>query len=180
MKGGLPAAVSHQNIFKKTCFLLALRSTKLHKDCNIWKKYDFSLFPRPEEKEKGPGFSRLCMHLITMEFHNLRILSTYLHTFVMPNFDTKHYTVCRFIVAKYICMQELTCKLKLVPIWSETVSSLGVGWKTKASTYRQCNSLGFHWTFICFFCWRFSPINSTRLFAKGTKVRPTQAMYIAT
>ena len=30
----------------------------------------------------------------------------------MPNFDTKHYTICRFIVAKYYGMQELTCKLE--------------------------------------------------------------------
>ena len=44
-----------------------------------------SLVFRPEEKEeKGPGFSRLCMHLITVEFHSLCILLIYLHTLVTP------------------------------------------------------------------------------------------------
>ena len=34
-----------------------------------------SLVPRPEKgEERGPGFSRLCMRLITVEFHRLRIL----------------------------------------------------------------------------------------------------------
>ena len=44
-----------------------------------------SLVFRPEEKEeKGPGFSRLCMHLITVEFHCFCILLIYLHTLVTP------------------------------------------------------------------------------------------------
>ena len=66
-------------------------------------------FPGPKRRRKGLVSA---VYAITMEFHNLRILSTYLHTFVMPNFDTKHYTICRFIVAKYYGMQELTCKLE--------------------------------------------------------------------
>ena len=38
-----------------------------------------SLVPRPEEaeEEKGPGFSRLRMHLIALEFDRFRILLTH-------------------------------------------------------------------------------------------------------
>jgi len=44
-----------------------------------------SLVFRPKEKEeKGPGFSRLCIRLITVEFHSLCILLRYLHTLVTP------------------------------------------------------------------------------------------------
>ena len=43
--------------------------------------------PRPkEEEEKGPGFSRSHMRLITVEFHCLRILLIYMyfHKLVTP------------------------------------------------------------------------------------------------
>ena len=61
-----------------------------------------SLISRPEEEEeKGPGFSHLRMRLIAVEFHGLRILLTYFRQFVTHNFDTKHYTVHRFIMAAY-------------------------------------------------------------------------------
>ena len=43
-----------------------------------------SLVPSPEEEEKGPGFSRSRMRLITVEFHRLRILSIYFRTLVTP------------------------------------------------------------------------------------------------
>ena len=44
-----------------------------------------SLVPRPEEEgEKGPGFSRLRMRLIAVEFHRLRILLKYFCTLVTP------------------------------------------------------------------------------------------------
>ena len=43
-----------------------------------------SLVPRPEEEEKGPGFSRSHMHLIAVEFHHLRILLMYFRTLVTP------------------------------------------------------------------------------------------------
>ena len=44
-----------------------------------------SLLFRPEEKEeKGPGFSRLCMRLITVEFQRFCILLIYLCTLVTP------------------------------------------------------------------------------------------------
>ena len=42
-----------------------------------------SLVPRPEEEEKGFGFSRLSMRLIAVEFHGDRILLTYFCTLVM-------------------------------------------------------------------------------------------------
>ena len=44
-----------------------------------------SLVPRPEEEEeeKGPGFSRLCMGLIAVEFHSDCILLIYFCTLVM-------------------------------------------------------------------------------------------------
>ena len=43
-----------------------------------------SLVPRPEEEEKGPGFSRWRMRLIAVEFHRLRILLIYFCTLVTP------------------------------------------------------------------------------------------------
>ena len=41
-----------------------------------------SLVPRPEEEEKGPGFSHSRMLLIAVEFHRLRILLIYFCTLV--------------------------------------------------------------------------------------------------
>ena len=58
--------------------------------CNLlWYNYitvmvDSSLVPRPEEEEKGPGFSRLRMRLIAVEFHHLRILLIYFCMLVTP------------------------------------------------------------------------------------------------
>ena len=43
-----------------------------------------SLVPRPEEEEKGPGFSRSRMRLIAVEFHRFRILLIYFRTLVTP------------------------------------------------------------------------------------------------
>lgn len=44
-----------------------------------------SLVPRPkEEEEKEPGFSRLRMCLIAVEFHHLRLLLMFSRTLVMP------------------------------------------------------------------------------------------------
>ena len=42
-----------------------------------------SLIPRPEEEEKGFGFSLLSMCLIAVEFHGDRIILTYYCTLVM-------------------------------------------------------------------------------------------------
>ena len=46
----------------------------------------YSLVPRPkeEEGEKGPGFSRLRMRLIAVEFHRLRILLIYFRMVMTP------------------------------------------------------------------------------------------------
>ena len=47
---------------------------------------ELSLILRSEEEaeEKGPGFSRLRMCLIAVEFHPFRILMTYFRILVMP------------------------------------------------------------------------------------------------
>ena len=48
-------------------------------------RYRCSLVPRPkEEEEKEPGFSRLRMCLIAVEFHHLRLLLMFSRTLVMP------------------------------------------------------------------------------------------------
>ena len=48
-------------------------------------RYMCSLVPRPkEEEEKEPGFSRLRMCLIAVEFHHLRLLLMFSRTLVMP------------------------------------------------------------------------------------------------
>ena len=58
-----------------------------------------SLIPRPEEEEKGPGFSRSCMHLIAVEFHHITIdILLYAHD---ARIDTKCNTVRRFMIARY-------------------------------------------------------------------------------
>ena len=55
-----------------------------------------SLVLRPEEeKDKGPGFSSLRICLIAVEVHGLHIQLTHFHTFLMPDFDTKCYTLRR-------------------------------------------------------------------------------------
>ena len=75
-----------------------------------------SLVPRPKEEEKkGPGFSFLHMRLIAMEFHGLRILLTYFRPFVTHNFDTKRYTVRRFIEKFEFPWSRLTRKREYLP-----------------------------------------------------------------
>ena len=58
-----------------------------------------SLVPRPQEEEKGPGFSHLHMRLIAVEFHRFRILLIYFRTLVIV---TKRYSVRTFITAAYV------------------------------------------------------------------------------
>lgn len=76
----------------------------------VTKLSQISLVLRPEEEEKRSGFSRLQLCLIAVKFHSLHTPAIYLRTFMMSNFDTKRYTVRRFIVAAYYGIQR-TCLL---------------------------------------------------------------------
>ena len=52
--------------------------------CSKFSKLSTSLVPRPEEEEKRPGFSSLCMQAIAVEFLCLHILLIYFRTLVAP------------------------------------------------------------------------------------------------
>ena len=60
-----------------------------------------SLVPRPEEQEKGSGFSCLCMRLIAVEFHRLCITIDILLYTHDARIDTKRNIVRRFMLARY-------------------------------------------------------------------------------
>ena len=59
--------------------------------------------PGPKRRRKGLVSA---VYGWAIEFYSLCILSTYFYTFVTPNFDTKCYSVRRFIMAAYYGIQK--------------------------------------------------------------------------